>query len=72
MYFKNKGTEVKVKHALAAGLLLGAGLAHAQSNVTLYGIVDTGIAYYNNAATGGSFRCRRASASRAWKIWAAA
>ncbi len=55
MYFKNKGTEVKVKHALAAGLLLGAGLAHAQSNVTLYGIVDTGIAYYNNAATGGSF-----------------
>lgn len=55
MYFKNKGTEVKVKHALAAGLLLGAGLAHAQSNVTLYGIVDTGVAYYNNAAGGGSF-----------------
>lgn len=32
-----------------------AGNAHAQSNVTLYGIIDTGIQYYNNAtAAGGS------------------
>ncbi|WP_144108207.1 porin [Paraburkholderia sp. BCC1886] len=29
--------------------------AHAQSSVTLYGIVDTGIEYYNNASGGGSF-----------------
>src|SRR5437868_12437876 len=28
--------------------------AHAQSSVTLYGIVDTGIQYYNNAAGGGA------------------
>lgn len=39
--------------ALPAGLLLAAG-AHAQSSVTLYGIVDAGIAYVHNAqsATG--------------------
>ncbi|SDR42947.1 Outer membrane protein (porin) [Paraburkholderia fungorum] len=34
--------------ALPAGLLLAAG-AHAQSSVTLYGIVDAGIAYVHNA-----------------------
>jgi predicted porin len=33
---------------LPAGLLLSAG-AHAQSSVTLYGIIDTGIAYVHNA-----------------------
>ena len=34
--------------AVPAGLLLSAG-AHAQSSVTLYGIIDTGIAYVHNA-----------------------
>ena len=34
--------------ALPAGLLLAAG-AQAQSSVTLYGIVDAGIAYVHNA-----------------------
>ena len=32
-----------------------AGPACAQSSVTLYGIIDTGVSYYNNAAHGGSF-----------------
>ena len=31
------------------------GSAYAQSSVTLYGIVDTGVSYYNNASRGGSF-----------------
>ena len=42
------------KYALA-GLTLVAATSHAQSSVTLYGIVDTGVAYYNHAAGGGSF-----------------
>ncbi len=45
-----------MKKICAAALLAGsAGVAWGQSNVTLYGIVDTGIEYYNNAAKGGSF-----------------
>jgi predicted porin len=32
---------------------LGVGNACAQSNVTLYGIIDTGIQYYNNATSSG-------------------
>ncbi|NYH22104.1 porin [Paraburkholderia bryophila] len=44
-----------MRNYLAAACLLGvASLAHAQSSVTLYGIVDTGVQYYNHAATGGS------------------
>ncbi|MCX5542105.1 porin [Paraburkholderia sp. CNPSo 3076] len=35
--------------------LASAGFAHAQSSITLYGIVDTGVEYYNNSATKGSF-----------------
>ena len=39
--------------ALAA-MSLGASLAHAQSNVTIYGLIDTGVTYYSSAAvTGG-------------------
>lgn len=37
----------------ALTIALMAGPAYAQSGVTLYGIVDTGISYYNNAAGGG-------------------
>jgi predicted porin len=45
-----------MKKVLAAAWLAGASaLAWGQSSVTLYGIVDTGVEYYNNAAKGGSF-----------------
>jgi predicted porin len=45
-----------MKNGLGAALLLTlAGSAYAQSSVTLYGIVDAGVSYYNNAAHGGSF-----------------
>ncbi|NWK42794.1 porin [Ralstonia pickettii] len=36
------------KISLAAGLALAAGFAHAQSSVTLYGLVDAGLVYVNN------------------------
>jgi len=29
-----------------------AGVAHAQSNITLYGLIDAGLAYTNNQITG--------------------
>ncbi|AXF05629.1 porin [Paraburkholderia hospita] len=44
-----------LKEIAAVGLLVAAPLSYAQSSVTLYGIVDTGVEYYNNAASGGSF-----------------
>ncbi|MGY6156198.1 porin [Paraburkholderia graminis] len=40
--------------AAAASALILSQSATAQSSVTLYGIVDTGVQYYNNAAVGGS------------------
>ncbi|MBN3857053.1 porin [Paraburkholderia sp. Ac-20340] len=43
------------KTLVAAALAAASALAWGQSNVTLYGIVDTGVEYYNNAAKGGSF-----------------
>ncbi len=43
------------KTLVAAALAVASALAWGQSSVTLYGIVDTGIEYYNNAAKGGSF-----------------
>src|SRR6478736_386633 len=43
------------KKYLLGGLLMGAAaLSHAQSNVTIYGIVDSGIEYVSNQAAGGS------------------
>ncbi|ANB77656.1 hypothetical protein AYM40_33065 [Paraburkholderia phytofirmans OLGA172] len=36
-------------------LMQASCLAHSQSSVTLYGIIDTGVEYYNHAAGGGSF-----------------
>jgi predicted porin len=30
-------------------------VAHSQSSITLYGIIDTGVEYYNHAAGGGNF-----------------
>ncbi|MCO8612090.1 porin [Burkholderia multivorans] len=40
--------------AIAASALVLSQTATAQSTVTLYGIIDTGVQYYNNAAAGGS------------------
>jgi predicted porin len=46
---------VKKKICVSAALVMATGSAHAQNSVTLYGIVDTGVAYYNHAAGNGSF-----------------
>lgn len=43
-----------LKRVFAVGLFATVPLAQAQSRVTLYGVVDTGIQYYNNAAAGGA------------------
>lgn len=43
------------KICVSAALIVAAGLTHAQSAITLYGIVDTGVEYYDHAAGGGSF-----------------
>jgi predicted porin len=37
---------------IAAMLLFATGAAHAQSSVTLYGLIDTDMAYASNAHTG--------------------
>ena len=37
---------------LSLALLAAAGTAHAQSSVTLYGIIDLGLTYTNSAQTG--------------------
>ncbi|MCR5896393.1 MULTISPECIES: porin [Burkholderia] len=50
--------KTKLGAALATAMALTlslAGPACAQSSITLYGIIDTGVSYYNNAAHGGSF-----------------
>lgn len=38
----------------ASSLTATTGTVQAQGSVTLYGIVDTGVSYYNHAAKGGS------------------
>ncbi len=66
-----------MEKSLLALAALGAfaGAAHAQSSVTLYGIIDAGIAYTNN--TGGQhnfFTSKGRAAARACaarKTWAA-
>lgn len=40
------------KHAAACVIAFSASAAHAQSSVTLYGLIDLGITYTNNAQTG--------------------
>jgi predicted porin len=46
-----------VKHSIIAGgvLALACGLAHAQANVTMYGVVDIGIKYDNSATGSGTW-----------------
>ncbi|WP_408528268.1 porin [Paraburkholderia fungorum] len=43
-----------IKRISATVLLTLTASAYAQNSVTLYGIVDTGVSYYNNALHGGS------------------
>jgi GBP family porin len=43
----------RIHIALAAPVLVAASAAHAQSAVTLYGIIDAGLAYTNNVSKGG-------------------
>ncbi|ATF88903.1 porin [Burkholderia gladioli] len=52
----------------ATGASLMAGSAHAQSSVTLYGIVDAGIEHINNTPTGGSLT-REASGNLSGSRW---
>jgi general bacterial porin, GBP family len=40
---------MKTKNLAIASALLFTGVAHAQSSVTLYGLIDTGLVYVNNA-----------------------
>ncbi|MDR7009633.1 porin [Paraburkholderia strydomiana] len=42
--YKN-GTLIPKLIAIATGVLLSGGIAHAQSSVTLYGVVDSGLIY---------------------------
>ena len=42
-----------MKWSVAALLATAAGLAHGQNSVTLYGIFDTGISYYNHGTESG-------------------
>lgn len=62
----------------AATAALFAPLAHAQSSVTLYGLIDAGIIYTNNAGGASLFRLNSGSLNGSRfgcavrKIWAAA
>jgi GBP family porin len=44
----------KIKTALVASAVLAASAAHAQSSVTLYGIIDAGLMYTNNVSKSGT------------------
>lgn len=51
-----------------ASAALGCGAVHAQSSVTLYGIVDVGIEHINNTSTGGA-QTREASGNLSGSRW---
>lgn len=51
--FARRAQTLGLKGTLLAGLLCAAGLVHAESSVTLYGLIDTGIDYVNNVTTPG-------------------
>ncbi|MEA3112792.1 MAG: hypothetical protein QOG58_2591, partial [Caballeronia sp.] len=40
---------MKLKNLVIASAMLFTGVAHAQSSVTLYGIIDASMVYANNA-----------------------
>jgi predicted porin len=40
----------------AAALALSSHVAHAQSSITLYGIIDAGLTYFSNLNGHGTFR----------------
>jgi predicted porin len=44
---------MKKKLWVAAMLAAGTGMAHAQSSVSIYGLIDLGLTYYSNAAKSG-------------------
>ncbi|WP_175957803.1 porin [Burkholderia sp. BCC0405] len=55
MHIDSGAWNARVKASvLTAALAATSAVAHAQGGVTLYGIVDTGISYYNHAAKGGA------------------
>jgi predicted porin len=54
IHFFDRLEEMMKKALLAASLLTVGVAAHAQSSVTLYGRLDAGIEYMNNAPTGGA------------------
>lgn len=58
--------------ALAAAALATAGTAAAQSNVTLYGIMDAGIEYVNHAGANGGGAARLVSGGKNTSRWACA
>lgn len=55
--------------ALAAAALATAGTAAAQSNVTLYGIMDAGIEYVNHAGSNGGGATRLVSGGKNTSRW---
>lgn len=55
--------------ALAAAALATAGTAAAQSNVTLYGIMDAGIEYVNHAGANGGGAARLVSGGKNTSRW---
>jgi GBP family porin len=44
-----------VLSSLSLALIGAAGAAHAQSSVTLYGLIDTGLTYTNNSSRPAAF-----------------
>lgn len=46
---------MKISKLACAVLALGAGIAHAQTNVTVYGVVDVGLKYDNSAGPNGTW-----------------
>ncbi|TWG83506.1 putative porin [Cupriavidus gilardii J11] len=60
---------MKMKLFAAAVAALAAGGAYAQSSVTLYGVVDAGIEYNNNAGTTGENLFRMTSGNQSGSRW---
>ena len=63
---------MKLKNLVIASAMLFAGAAHAQSSVTLYGLIDTSIVYVNNAKTttgGGASQFLLTSGSLSTSRW---